>query len=191
MTTGKKKKLLAVFEPLLSPLYNTAILVTENTEEAEDLFESLLRRAVDSFAQQPEVFSPRVWLYQLLVVQLGLNKHAEFISAPNDREGEREVFFFYRQLLASGQVLNGALTEAWWDQLGNLLVAAIKDLPVWYRLLIVLRDTEGFTDEEIAFILNMPVDMITDQLALAKYRLQKRMWRMLSIRDGWKDDRLV
>jgi len=183
MTTDKKKELLAVFEPLLSPLYNTAILVTENTQQADDLFESLLRRAMDSFAQHPEDFSPRVWLYQLLVAQLGLNKHSEFISADNDREGDREEFFFYRQLMAAGQSVNGALTEKWWERIGNHLIAAIKNLPVWYRLLIVLRDAEGFTDEEIAFILSMPVYMITDQLVLARCRLQKRMWHMISNRN--------
>ncbi len=61
------------------------------------------------------------------------------------------------------------------EELGRILKGAILELPDHYRVVLVLRDIEGFTTEESAQILNLSAANIKVRLHRARLFLRERL----------------
>ncbi len=62
----------------------------------------------------------------------------------------------------------------------QLLKDAIKDLPVEFREVIILRELEGLSYKEIADIAAIPLGTVMSRLARARKRLQHYLTQHLS-----------
>ena len=144
-------------------LYGYAMTLTRDATEAEDLVQETYLRATTA-ANQPQangnlkawlfVIMRNAWLNQLRHNQSGPRfVELETNDQPEDAGGNPHVV--YLRKLEREQVR-----------------AAIEKLPDAYREIVVLRDIEGFTYQEISTVLDCPAGTVMSRLGRARAKLR-------------------
>ena len=65
--------------------------------------------------------------------------------------------------------------EVFGNLIGDEITTAVNDLPVDYRLIILLCDIEGFKYDEIAQIIDVPIGTVRSRLHRARNMLKERL----------------
>lgn len=146
----------------IDALYGYAMTLTRDATEAEDLVQETYLRAT-SAANQPQpnsnlkawlfVIMRNAWLNQLRHNQSGPRFVELETNEAEDAAGNPHVV--YLRKLEREQVR-----------------AAIEKLPQAYREIVVLRDIEGFTYQEIAMVLDCPAGTVMSRLGRARAKLR-------------------
>ena len=148
--------------PHLDAAFNYARWLTKNTVEAEDVVQDACVRAM-RFLPSLRNDDARAWLFTIV--------RNTWYSRRSRRGGLRE-----------GPPWDAARDERLDDALGpeeRLLQqhtvasvrAALEQLPVDFREVILLREIEGMSYREIATILRIPIGTVMSRLARARDRL--------------------
>jgi RNA polymerase sigma-70 factor (sigma-E family) len=140
-------------------LFRTAVLLTGNRQDAQDLVQSALERACRHWervaaAEQPEAYVRRIlinslkdrWRARRRVVEVSFDD-----ARPSPQAGPSP----YRQV-----------------ELRRSMVAALLRLPVGMRSVLVLRYFEDLSEAEIARILNCSAGTVKSQAARGLVRLR-------------------
>ena len=150
----------------IDALYGYALALTRNMTEAEDLVEDTYLRAA-SAAHRPDASSNlKGWLF-VIMRNAWLNQLRHKISGPRfveleliEPEAQETPHIVYLRKLERKQVRE-----------------AIESLPHAYREIVVLRDIEGFTYQEIATVLDCPAGTVMSRLGRARGKLRKLLTR--------------
>src|SRR6266568_891289 len=136
----------------LDSLYRTALRLTHNQQEAEDLVQETMLKAF-RFAN---TFQPgtnlRAWLFRILNTS-AINRYRKQATHPTTTPlPEGEDFYLYNRIRdLSGQELSiGAEDEVLAQYLDEDVYQALNDLPPNFRMAVVLADIEGLSYKEIA-----------------------------------------
>src|SRR4029453_13442059 len=159
----------------LDSLYGYALTLTHDQTEAEDLVQETYLRAVRAFGQLVPNSNLKAWLF-VIMRNAWLNQKRHMRSGPRfvELEGEEdEVSVRADQHAEDPHVIYLRKLER------EEIKAAIDSLPRLYREIIVLRDVEGFSYQEIATMLDCPAGTVMSRLGRAREKLR----RMLS---GWQ-----
>jgi RNA polymerase sigma factor (sigma-70 family) len=78
--------------------------------------------------------------------------------------------------------------EIYQDLMGDEVTIAINTLPVDFRTVILLCDIEGFTYEEIAKIIDVPIGTVRSRLHRARNLLKEKL-KFYAEKLGYKDKR--
>jgi RNA polymerase sigma-70 factor (ECF subfamily) len=149
----------------IDALYGYALVLTRNMTEAEDLVQDTYLRAA-SAAHQPDAGSNvKAWLFVIMRnAWLNQVRHRnsgpKFVEldtgGPQGDELQESPHVVYLRKLEREQVQR-----------------AIESLPDAYREIVVLRDIEGFTYQEIATVLDCPAGTVMSRLGRARGKLRK------------------
>jgi RNA polymerase sigma-70 factor (ECF subfamily) len=148
--------------PQLDAAYNLARWLTRNDQDAEDVVQEALLRAVKYW----KGFSGRdcrAWV--LAIVRNTYYSWVRQRSVQPELTADGEIEDVDEGIPNPEDVL---LQNA--DR--ELLRAALEDLPVDFREAIVLREMEGLSYKEIADIASVPIGTIMSRLARARKRLR-------------------
>src|SRR5678816_2348652 len=150
----------------IDALYGYALALTRNMTEAEDLVQDTYLRAT-SAAHRPDIDGNlKSWLF-VIMRNAWLNEVRHKNSGPKfvdlDASGPLPV----DQLQETPHVVYLRKLER--EQVRQ----AIESLPDAYREIIVLRDIEGFTYQEIATVLDCPAGTVMSRLGRARGKLRK------------------
>jgi RNA polymerase sigma-70 factor (ECF subfamily) len=153
----------------IDALYGYAMTLTRDTSEAEDLVQETYVRATAA-ANQPDsdsnlkgwlfVIMRNAWLNQLRHQNSGPSFVDLDPNEPSISEAQENPHVVYLRKLEQTQVRE-----------------AIESLPHAYREIIVLRDMEGFTYQEIATVLDCPAGTVMSRLGRARGKLRKLLQR--------------
>lgn len=172
---------------LLGELYGAALRLTRQHADAEDLVADTVAKAWCSRATLKEQGRFRPWLFRILTNTFisdyrkrRLQPLHEGLDAVADDPGaecaEQEFSLFAK--LHQPFLL-------WWNNpekefLNALLRSdidkAVEALPGDFRIVIVLAELEGFSYQEMAQMLKVPVGTIRSRLARGRGLLQKALW---------------
>ena len=169
---------------LLDRLFGAALRLTRNRADAEDLVAEAVAKAWAQFAALRDRNCFRGWLFRILTnTFLSACRRPHTVSiealaeAEADCEGEAAVSIFER--LHQPFLL-------WWDGgpeqdflnkvLREDIERALDALPEAFRLVVVLNDLEGFSYQEIADMLGVPVGTVRSRLSRGRSALQKALW---------------
>jgi RNA polymerase sigma-70 factor (ECF subfamily) len=149
----------------IDALYGYAMTLTRNTIEAEDLVQETYVRATGA-ANQPDDNHLKGWLFVIMrnawLNQLRHNRNGpQFVDLDSTEQSLEQVsnpYVLYLRKLEREQVRE-----------------AIEGLPVAYREIIVLRDLEGFSYQEIATVLQCPAGTVMSRLGRAREKLRKAL----------------
>ena len=153
----------------IDSLYGYALTLTRDATEAEDLVQETYVRAAGA-ANQPDPDSNlKGWLF-VIMRNAWLNHLRHKSSGPRFVE------------LESGEPSTGDTQEnphvVYLRKLERQQVReAIESLPHAYREIVVLRDIEGFTYQEIATVLDCPAGTVMSRLGRARGKLRKLLTR--------------
>lgn len=163
-------------EPFMASLYSTAVRLTGNRTDAEDLVQETYLRAYRSYGGFQEGTNLRAWLFRILT-NAHINRYRARKRRPDETElDDIEDLYLYRRV--QGSTRYGQSAE---DQLMELfseaeVVDAVESLPDAYRMAVLLADVEGFSYKEIAEILDIPVGTVMSRLHRGRKALQKELY---------------
>lgn len=163
-------------EPLLDSLYGSALRMTRNPADAEDLVQDTMLRAYRSFDRFEPGTNLKAWLFRIMTnayINLYRKRQREPSQVSSD---EVEDFDLYRELKGHDPQFEATPENIVLDQLlDSDIVEAIEALPDQFRLAVVLSDVEGFTYAEMAEIMDVPMGTVMSRLHRGRKALQKRL----------------
>jgi RNA polymerase sigma-70 factor (ECF subfamily) len=162
--------------PHTESLYNTALRLTHNTSDAEDLVQEVFYKAFRSINQFQPGTNMRAWLFKILV-----NTHISLYrktskDPPVSGYDDVEEFSLYSQVHSRAGSLSDSPAGILDRFLEKDIRAAIDKLPEPFREVVMLVDIEGFSYKEASDILETPVGTIMSRLFRSRKLLQKYLW---------------
>ena len=157
-------------------LYNFSLRMCRNPSDAEDLVqETFLNvfRYLKDFRYETKF---KNWLYRI-AASTCIKKMRKSKFAP-EREISLEEFIPKEEAEAQEQVPEWALMpldKLLNEELSRMINQATLSLPEKYRLVIVLRDIEGFSTAETAHILNLSPSNVKVRLHRARLFLRDKL----------------
>jgi RNA polymerase sigma-70 factor (ECF subfamily) len=160
----------------LDGLYGYAMTLTRNKAEAEDLVQEAYLRAMRAFDRLRPDSNVKSWLFTILRnVHLNQIRHRQSGPPIVDMEDQ---FSDLPDTASSSEL----------DPLGNYLATlkrqdvhrAIESLPSDYREVIILREFEDLSYQQIAEVLDRPIGTVMSRLGRAREKLKRVLehWRM-------------
>jgi RNA polymerase sigma-70 factor (ECF subfamily) len=172
------------FEQLLSPIlqmaYGTAVRLTRNRTEAEDLVQDaalLAFKAFDSFQQGTNF---KAWFFRILTNAFYSRHRKEKHEKANLSTEDVPALYLYTKTAEAG--LHGRESDpasAIMDKLDTEQVSeALEALPTEYRVVATLYFIEDFSYQQIAEVLECPVGTVRSRLHRGRRMLQKALWEV-------------
>ncbi|MCO5176305.1 MAG: sigma-70 family RNA polymerase sigma factor [Thermomicrobiales bacterium] len=162
----------------IDALYRTALRMTRNAADAEDLVQETYLRAFRSLHQFAEGTNLRAWLFRIMT-NTYINEYRKRQRRPSKASlDDLEEFYLYDHLIDSGVQPGVERPEdIVLSQLSvDSVVSAIEDLPEEFRQVVLLADVEGFSYRDIASIVDIPIGTVMSRLYRARRRLQRTLY---------------
>jgi RNA polymerase sigma-70 factor, ECF subfamily len=178
----------AALEQALSLLQNTvfsfSMRICGQREDAEDTMQEVLLKSVPHL---PKFDSPKalvVWLYKVAKNRCLMNRRrSKFAPKPDlsleELMPDREEL----ERLGTDGTINPEAFAIRSEEAGRLR-DAIQKLPPQYRIVLVLRDMEGLTDEEVAEITGLRSGTVRVRLHRARLFVRKELMKQPRPRFG-------
>ncbi|PKQ69991.1 MULTISPECIES: sigma-70 family RNA polymerase sigma factor [Raineya] len=161
--------------PHLDSMYNFAFRLTLDEDDANDLVQDTYLKAfrfIDSFEKGTNA---KAWLFRILKNSF-INDFRRKSKQPSKVDyQEVETYYnseeFEPEIEATTDLRNETVQELIGDEVAN----AINSLDVDFRIAIILCDIEGFTYEEMAKILDIPIGTVRSRLHRARGLLREKL----------------
>lgn len=174
---AEKNTLLEAFErdalPHKGALYNFALKLTGDEEDADDLLQDTLLKAYRFFDKFEQGTNCKAWLFRIMKNSF-INDYRKNIKQPNKVDYE-DVQNFYENIKAAEVKVQHLQEDAFSSVLDDNITNAISSLPSDFQTIIILSDLEGYTYEEIADFVNIPIGTVRSRL----HRARKMMYAKL------------
>lgn len=160
--------------PHINELYSTALRLTKNEKDAEDLTQDTFLKAFTYFYQFKVGTNCRAWLFKILT--------NTFINNYRRRVKERSLMDEERQALddtftccdsaewrvnPEHRLASGCLSDE--------VRCALDDLPTDFRTVVILADLHGFSYREIADFVGTPIGTVMSRLFRGRRTLRERL----------------
>ena len=151
----------------LDGLYSYALVLTRNHAEAEDLVQETYVRALPAMGRLRTDSNTKGWLFTILR-NVWLNQLRKWRNGPQmiEMEGNDGVANSIVEPSKDPHDLYVSKLEA------EQVRAAIKELPADFREIILLREYEDLSYQEIATVLDCPVGTVMSRLGRARAKLR-------------------
>ena len=158
-------------------LYRTAVRMTGNPMDAEDLVQETYLRAFRSLSQFRAGTNLRAWLFKILTNAF-INDYRKRSRRPRSTSLDNvEDYYLYTHLIDSGIQPSASRPED--EVLASItdesVVQALGALPEEFLQVVLLADVEGFAYREIADIMGIPIGTVMSRLHRARRRLQRSL----------------
>jgi RNA polymerase sigma-70 factor, ECF subfamily len=165
---------------LLPDLFGTALRLTRNRADAEDLVADSVAKAWSGLGGLAERERLRGWLFRILTntfISARRTDERRGVHESLDERGGDDAFSLFERLHAPVLLWWGNPEQAFLDNLlREDLTRAIEGLPEAFRVVVVLADVQGFAYQEIADTLDVPIGTVRSRLARGRALLQKALW---------------
>ncbi len=151
----------------INDLYRTAVRLTMNQTEAEDLVQETFMQAWKSFGQYEPGTNCRAWLYKILFNKFDHFRRKKYTQAKYFQESDELVF--------DNAAYSAPVPENLTD---TEIIAALNKLPEHYRSVVLLADVHEFDYKEVAEILEIPIGTVMSRLNRARTQLRKSLNRV-------------
>ncbi len=169
---------------LVPQLYGMGLRLARNRADAEDLVQETLLRAFRGYHTFQEGTNLRAWMFRILTNTF-INEYRRRSRRPMETEfdegGELTAYRSnaYEQVRSWARAPEDQIIEQIFE---SDIVDAIEDLPVIYRIPVLLADVEGLSYKEIAQTLDLPMGTVMSRLHRGRNTLRKVLWEYASKR---------
>jgi RNA polymerase sigma factor (sigma-70 family) len=183
MDEDRRRWFAAQIERLTDRLYGTALRLTRNAEDAEDLVAETVVRAWGKLDELRDPQAFQSWIQRILnnaFVSEWRHRRASPELTVEDpcEEASAEPFSLFEKLHQPFLL--------WWSDPEESMIAgllredldrALDALPDAYRVAVVLVDVQGYSYPEAAELIGVPVGTVRSRLSRARSQLQRALWR--------------
>ena len=159
-------------------LFSTALRMTRNRSDAEDLVQETYIKGWRSFHTFEKGTNLRAWLFRIMT-NTYINKYnAQKRKGTEVELDDIEELFLYKRL---GSIDQSQLSSSAEDQMLNLFTDdevknALESLPEDFRVPVLLSDVDGFAYKEIAEMLEIPIGTVMSRLHRGRKAMQKMLY---------------
>ena len=159
-------------------LFSTALRMTRNSSDAEDLVQETYIKGWRSFHTFQEGTNLRAWLFRIMT-NTYINKYnAQKRKGTEVELDDVEELFLYKRL---GSIDQSQLSSSAEDQMLDLFTDdevknALESLPEDFRIPVLLSDVDGFSYKEIAEMLEIPIGTVMSRLHRGRKAMQKMLY---------------
>ncbi len=166
-----------VFEEELLPhadaLKTFAYHLTYSDEDANDLVQDTYFKAYRFIDKYEEGTNPKAWLFKILKNGY-INEYRKKVKRPIKVDFE-EIVAYHDSDDDRITGYNDLREDIFQYMMGDEVTIAINALPLDFRTVILLCDIEGFTYEEIAKIIDVPIGTVRSRLFRARNLLKEKL----------------
>jgi RNA polymerase sigma-70 factor (ECF subfamily) len=160
----------------LDLLYNSALRMTGNVPDAEDLVQETFVRAYKFFDKFKKGTNCKAWLFKIM--------KNNYINRFRKKAREPSTVSFDQIEGAQGVETQPAVPPSAESQLSPDLDELLEDdvkyalesLPFEFKMAVILSDIAGFSYKEIAEIMRTPIGTVRSRLSRARGVLQKKLY---------------
>lgn len=160
--------------PHMNALYNFALRMTGDEDDADDLVQETYLKAFRFFDKFEKGTNCKAWLFRIMKNSF-INDYRKQIKEP-DKVDYEDVQNFYETIKSDEVQFNHYEEDAFSNVLDDEITKALTELPEDFRTVIILSDIEGFTYEEIADFVDIPVGTVRSRLHRARKMLYSQLY---------------
>ncbi|MFQ5708359.1 MAG: sigma-70 family RNA polymerase sigma factor [bacterium] len=168
----------------LNSLYNTALRMTKNELDAEDLVQDVFLRAFRFFHKFDQGTNFKAWIFKILT-NTYINQYRKKSREPLKVDFEK-VNYTYSEDGSDNydQQLEKFDESNYVGLFDDEIKAALSQLPDEFRMVVLLADIEDFSYKEIAEMVGCPIGTVMSRLSRGRRQLQIHL-RDYAIKNGF------
>jgi len=152
-------------------LYNTAVRMTKNALDAEDLLQDVYLRAFRFFHRFERGTNFKAWIFKILT-NTYINQYRKKINKPYQVDLEK-IKYNYDDKEATAQTSAQESERLDYETLfDDEIKSALQQIPHEFRVVVLLADVESFSYKEVAKIIGCPIGTVMSRLSRGRKQLQ-------------------
>lgn len=171
--------------PHLDAIYNFALRLTTDPNDAEDLVQDTVVKAYRFFNSYEKGTNAKAWLFRILKNSY-INNYRKQSKQPHKVDYD-EVATYYETIRSEQSDTTDLENIMFREMMDDNVSKALEDLPEDFRTVVLLCDVEGFTYEEIANMLDVPIGTIRSRLHRGRNLLRSKLVEYAE-KKGYIDD---
>ncbi len=171
--------------PHLDAVYNFALKLTANENDAEDLVQDTIVKAFRFFSSYEKGTNAKGWLFRILKNSY-INNYRKESKRPA-RVDYDEIEPFYETIRSEQSNTTDLESTMFGAMMDDDISTALSRLPEDFRTVVLLCDVESFSYEEIANMLDVPIGTIRSRLHRGRNLLKAELSDYASRRGFGKD----
>ena len=180
---GRRENFEREMLPHMSALYNFAVRMIGDSDDAKDLVQETYIRAYRYFERFSLGTNARGWLIQIMK-NIYINQYRKDVTAPEKVDFD-EIENFYTNIRSTVVDGNDLQEKLFGSLLDDEVSGALLELPDEFRMAVILFDIEGLTYAEIAEINEVPVGTVRSRLHRGRKILRDKL-RGYALKHGFK-----
>ncbi len=161
------------FMPLMDAAYNFAFRLTLDEDDAKDLVQDTYMKAFRFIASFQRGTNAKAWLFRILKNSF-INEYRKKSKQPS-KVDYQEIEQIYNSEDTAMSLTTDLRVDVLQGMIGDEVANALNSLAVDFRTVIILCDIEGFTYEEMAKILDIPIGTVRSRLHRARNILKEKL----------------
>ena len=163
--------------PHIDALYGTALRLTKSESDAEDLIQETMLKAFRYFDKYENGTNCKAWLFKIM--------HNTFINRYRKKQKRKEYLVDddYRPLQERAKAPDHtpfhesyeSEEQLYFKMFGDEVKDALKEVPVDFRMVVLLADLQDFAYKEIAEIMDCPIGTVMSRLYRGRRMLQSQL----------------
>lgn len=155
-------------------LYNYALKISGNSDDAQDLVQETYYKAFRHFDKFQSGTNSKAWMFMILKNSF-INDYRKSKREPYKLDYE-QIQNFYENVKSDRAHTNNLDKEFYNDLLDDELTEAIDHLPTKMREVFLLCDLDGNSYEETAELVGCPVGTVRSRLHRARHMLRETLF---------------
>jgi RNA polymerase sigma-70 factor (ECF subfamily) len=155
-------------------LYNYALKIARNADDAQDLLQETYYKAYKNYHQFENGTNSKAWMFMILKNTF-INNYRKVKKEPA-RIDYDEIEDIYENIKSDQSKDNNLDLDFYNNLLDDDLSAALSKIPSKMREVFLLCDLEDYTYEEIAEITDIPIGTVRSRLHRARKLLQDELF---------------
>ena len=161
------------FMPHIDSMYNFAYRLTYDEDDAKDLVQDTFLKSYRFINSFQKGTNAKAWLFRILKNSF-INDFRKKSNEPN-KVDYQEVEGYYNSDSTDKSITTDLRVDTVKGMMGDEISNALNSLAVDFRTVIILCDLEGFTYEEMAKILDIPIGTVRSRLHRARNLLKEKL----------------
>jgi len=171
----KQREFSAEALPHMDVLYNFALRMTGNPDDADDLLQETYLKAFRFWDKFEKGTNCRAWLFRIMKNSY-INRYRKESREPDTVDYD-DVEEFYNSIRDETAETTDMEERLFGNLLDDDVAKALESLPVDFRTVLILCDIARFTYEEISEFVNCPIGTVRSRLHRGRKMLRAKLWK--------------